>query len=80
MPRREAFRGAWDFSSETTLVRVLAANAAAFPERVAMREKDRGIWQPITWRELTDTVLACAAGLARNFTNSQAASGDLVFL
>ena len=63
MPRPEAFRGAWDFSSATTLVRVLAANAAAFPERVAMREKDRGIWQPITWGELTDTVLACAAAL-----------------
>ena len=62
MSRREA-RGAWDFSSDTTLVQRLAANAQAFPDRVALREKDRGIWQETTWRTALDTALACAAGL-----------------
>ena len=64
MPRAEALaRGAWDFSSDTTLPRLLAANAQAFPERVAMREKDRGIWQQMRWGALLDSTLACAAGL-----------------
>jgi len=55
--------GAWDFSSDTTLVRLLAANARAFPERIAMREKDRGIWQQMRWSALLESTLACAAGL-----------------
>ncbi len=64
MPRAEALaRGAWDFSSDTTLPRLLAANALAFPERVAMREKDRGIWQQMRWGALLNSTLACAAGL-----------------
>jgi long-chain acyl-CoA synthetase len=55
--------GAWDFSSETTLVRILAANARTFPDRAAVREKDRGIWQQTSWSELLESTLACAAGL-----------------
>ena len=35
----------------------------AFPDRVAMREKDRGIWQETTWAQVHETVLRCAAGL-----------------
>src|SRR5690606_24318278 len=41
----------------------LAANAAAYPNAVAMREKERGIWKEVTWSELLDWVLRCAAGL-----------------
>ena len=63
MSSRPEARGAWDFSSETTLVQRLAANAQAFPDRIALREKDRGIWQETTWRSALDTTLACAAGL-----------------
>ncbi|HUF14784.1 MAG TPA: AMP-binding protein [Acidimicrobiia bacterium] len=33
------------------------------PERVAMREKDFGIWQEITWSEFWDSVLDAAHGL-----------------
>ncbi len=55
--------GPWDFSSETTLVRLLAANARALPGRVALREKDRGIWQQTRWPEWLEATLACAAGL-----------------
>ena len=35
----------------------------AFPDRVAMREKSKGIWKQTTWQELLDIVLCCAAGL-----------------
>jgi long-chain acyl-CoA synthetase len=62
-PDIRARSGAWDFGSATTLPRILAANARAFPERVALREKDRGIWQQTTWQQWHDAVLACAAGL-----------------
>jgi len=55
--------GSWDFGIETTLIRILGANAQAFPQRVAMREKDRGIWQQISWQQVLDSVLGCAAGL-----------------
>jgi long-chain acyl-CoA synthetase len=54
---------AWNFETDTTLVRVMARNAEAFPDRVAMREKAKGIWQEITWRQLLDSLLAAAAGL-----------------
>jgi long-chain acyl-CoA synthetase len=54
---------AWNFEAETTLVRVLARNAELYPDRVAMREKAKGIWQETTWRQLLDSVLAAAAGL-----------------
>ncbi|HEX7440631.1 MAG TPA: AMP-binding protein [Caldimonas sp.] len=53
----------WNFETDTTLVRVLAANAGAFPERAAMREKDLGVWQETSWSQVLDAVLCCAAGL-----------------
>jgi long-chain acyl-CoA synthetase len=62
MPRADDVR-AWNFETETTLVRILARNAELYPERVAMREKARGIWQETTWSGLLDSVLAVAAGL-----------------
>ena len=54
---------AWNFETNTTLIRVLARNAEAFPDRVAMREKAKGIWKETTWRQLLDSVLGFAAGL-----------------
>ena len=56
-------RGPWDFSAETTLPRLLAANAQTQGEAVAMREKDRGIWQQISWSQWLESMLCCAAGL-----------------
>ena len=53
----------WDLSPDTTLIRILAANARDFPGRAALREKDRGIWQEYSWSEVLEKVLACAAGL-----------------
>ena len=54
---------AWNFETDTTLLRVLARNAAAFGSQAALREKDKGIWQQTSWQQALDAVLACAAGL-----------------
>ena len=54
----------WDFGIETTLLRVLAANAREHPRRPAMREKDLGVWQQTSWAEMLESTLCCAAGLA----------------
>ena len=61
--RRTDDARAWNFETDTTLVRILARNAELYPDRVAMREKAKGIWQETTWRGLLDSVLAVAAGL-----------------
>lgn len=53
----------WDLDPRTTLPRLLAGNARAFPDAVAFREKDRGIWQQVTWAQACETVLRMAAGL-----------------
>lgn len=62
MPRADQ-TAAWNFETDTTLIRVLARNAEAFPDRVAIREKSKGIWQETTWQQLLEMVLRCAAGL-----------------
>ena len=55
--------GGWDLDPDTTLARLLAANARSHGRQVAMREKALGIWQEFTWAEVLDEVLAVAAGL-----------------
>ncbi|NVL67930.1 AMP-binding protein, partial [Escherichia coli] len=49
--------------AEDTLPRLLVQNAAQHGNKVAMREKDRGIWKEMTWSEYFNQVLMCAAGL-----------------
>lgn len=66
----------WDFDPDTTLVRLLAANAATHPDAIAFREKDKGIWQQTTWAQACDTVLRVAAGLQA--TGLDAGKGVLV--
>jgi len=61
--RPGAGAASWDLDPATTLVRILARNAEVRPDGIAMREKDRGIWQQITWSQVLDEVLAGAAGL-----------------
>jgi long-chain acyl-CoA synthetase len=46
-----------------TLISRLAANAGEIPDRVAMRERDLGIWQEYTWRQYFEQVTAFAAGV-----------------
>ena len=48
----------------TTLPRLLQRNARELPDRPALREKDRGIWQTFTWRQYHDEVRDLALGLA----------------
>ncbi len=47
----------------TTLIAALARNAERYPEAIAMRERDRGIWQQWTWRAFMLDVLSIAAAL-----------------
>lgn len=46
-----------------TLPRLLIENARRLGDRVALREKDFGIWQTVTWRQFVDHVWAFAMGL-----------------
>ncbi len=45
------------------LIAVLAENARAHGDTVAMRERDRGIWQEYRWSDYLEQVLGAAAGL-----------------
>src|SRR4029079_11814134 len=47
-----------------TFPRLLLHHARARPDHSATREKDLGIWQTWTWREVADEVRAIACGLA----------------
>jgi len=47
----------------TTFPGLLLVHAAARPDAPALREKDLGIWQATSWRQLRDEVESIAAGL-----------------
>jgi long-chain acyl-CoA synthetase len=47
-----------------TFPKLLLDHARTRPGRLAMREKDYGIWQSWSWREVKDEVAALACGLA----------------
>ena len=49
---------------DLTLPQLLRRNAATMSARPAMREKDRGIWQPYTWQRYWDETRDLALGLA----------------
>ncbi|HEU4422634.1 MAG TPA: AMP-binding protein [Pilimelia sp.] len=49
--------------SLTTLATRVRERAGVTPDRVAMREKDFGIWQEVTWAAYWDTVQTVAHGL-----------------
>ena len=48
---------------DDTFPKLLLRNAARFGGRVAMREKEYGIWQPYTWREVLGHVRDFSLGL-----------------
>jgi long-chain acyl-CoA synthetase len=48
----------------TTFPHLLLEHAARRPQAPALREKDLGIWQTLTWGQLADLVRALAHGLA----------------
>ncbi len=47
-----------------TCPKLLLHNAAHLSDKTAPGEKDLGIWQAWTWREMQDEVFAFAQGLA----------------
>jgi len=47
-----------------TFPKLVRANAVRFPQKVAIREKDYGIWQSFTWREYHERARRIALGLA----------------
>jgi long-chain acyl-CoA synthetase len=49
---------------QTTFPRLLLEHAAARPAAPALREKEFGIWQTLSWHALLDLVQALAGGLA----------------
>ncbi len=51
-------------SIDLTLPQLLRRNAERTPERAALREKDRGIWQVCSWRRYWEEVRDFALGLA----------------
>ena len=53
----------FDDESLPTLVRLLRANAQEAPDAIALKQKDRGIWQPVTWVQYEEICLELAAGL-----------------
>lgn len=48
---------------DSTLPKLLSGKAAKYRNRVAMREKDRGIWKEISWQEYKDRVGLLCLGL-----------------
>jgi len=55
--------GAREASGEQTFPQLLLRNAKVFADRTAMREKDLGIWQCWTWKEMADEIAAFSMGL-----------------
>src|SRR5678816_3781038 len=53
-----------DIAALDTFPKLLMHHARVRGDRPAMREKDLGIWQTWTWRELADEVRALACALA----------------
>src|SRR5262249_55118840 len=50
--------------AQDTFPKLACANAERIPDRVAIREKDYGIWQSTTWRDYLTQARAIALGLA----------------
>ncbi|HSN33646.1 MAG TPA: AMP-binding protein, partial [Ideonella sp.] len=48
---------------DSTFPQLMLAHAAARPDAPALREKEYGIWQTLTWRQLAALVRALACGL-----------------
>ena len=49
---------------QTTFPRLLLEHAKARPDAPALREKEYGIWQTLTWSQLALLVRRLACGLA----------------
>ena len=47
-----------------TLPRLLLHHATEYPDEIALRQKDFGIWRSITWKQYADTCIQVANGLS----------------
>ncbi len=65
-----------DWRDGDTLIAALNENARTHGKTVAIRERDRGIWQEWTWEDYRDRVLAQAAG----FEAAGLKAGDIVLV
>lgn len=52
-----------DFDSNATVIKLVERNAREDSSRVAIKEKDLGIWQEYTWQDYLDNAVYFAAGL-----------------
>jgi long-chain acyl-CoA synthetase len=52
-----------DINTYDTFPKLLAYNAAQWPDEVAMREKEFGIWNEFTWSDYNTTVKHMALGM-----------------
>lgn len=60
------FDASTDITADLTIPKLFYRQAKRFGAgRVAMREKEYGIWRPITWQDYLDNVKAIALGLIR---------------
>jgi len=48
---------------EKTLPQILSHHASSAPDRIAIRQKDFGIWNPVTWRQYFDRAADVGHGL-----------------
>ena len=48
---------------EDTLPKLFLRNRNLYPDKIALREKDLGVWQPVTWKKYWDHVCFFALGL-----------------
>ncbi|HLQ85974.1 MAG TPA: long-chain fatty acid--CoA ligase [Salinisphaeraceae bacterium] len=53
-----------DITRHDTFPKLLAYNAQHWPEEIALREKEYGIWQEYSWRDYADAVESFALGMA----------------
>src|SRR5690625_916136 len=63
LTRQESVKLHPNWVDDDHLLNILAKNAHQYPNEVAMRERDHGIWQEYTWSEYLDVVLSFAAGI-----------------
>jgi len=62
--------------ADNTLPRLLAHNARQHGADIALREKDRGIWNEMTWADYAENVTTCAAA----FESMGVKPGDAVII
>jgi long-chain acyl-CoA synthetase len=58
-----SFKGEIEISKDLTLPKLLVRQCQDFGDRVAMREKEYGIWRPVTWNQYLENVKLITLGL-----------------